>query len=176
MVNAYDAQLNQMYAQYPRSTASRVRKAVGTTMITGMIGMTAYYLPVSKDSFVQTAFDIKKAEAVEQINALKNIADEVAKNNVSTQSKMILTDMSLAEDVTEITNKCTQLEKNVTDADIVKSFKENLSNNFESYKKNKSLMDNTCTEAFKSIKWGKFRWGMGIGAAIGLALSLVSGE
>jgi len=160
----------------PRSAGSRARKILGATMITGMIGMNAYYLPVTKDSFVQTAFELKKNEAVDQINTLKNIADEVEKNKVSTQSKMILTDMALPEDVTEISNKCSQIEKNVTEPDIVKAFKENLSRNFDSYKKNSALMDNTCTEAFKSIKWGKFRWGMGIGAAIGLALGLVSGD
>ena len=41
-------------------------------------------------------------------------------------------------------------------------------------KKNQHLMDNNCAEAFKSLKWNKFKWGVGIGAAIGLALSLMT--
>ena len=34
-------------------------------------------------------------------------------------------------------------------------------------------MDNTCASAFKEIKRSKFWWGAGIGAAVGLALSLI---
>lgn len=169
---SYDAQMNPMY--YPASPRSSAKKAIGMTMIGGLIGMNAYYLPVKKDVFVQKAFDITKEEATEQINTLKTIAEEVEKKKVSTPSKMILTDMALPEDVTAISNKCSEIEKKVTDPEAVKTLKDSFSKNFENYKKNAALMDNNCAEAFRSIKWGKFRWGMGIGAAIGLALSLMS--
>lgn len=72
----------------------------------GLIGMNAYYFPVKKDVFVQNAFDLTKAEADNQIAVLTKIAQEVDKKNVSTQSKMILQEMGLAEDVVQITNKC----------------------------------------------------------------------
>lgn len=171
---SYDTQMMaQMYSPYPQRGSS-VSKTIGVTMLGGMIGMNAYYLPVGKDTFVQRAFDLTKEEATEQINTLKNIAEEVEKKKVSTPSKMILTDMALPEDVTAISNKCSEIEKKVTDPEAVKTLKDSFSKNFENYKKNAALMDNNCAEAFRSIKWGKFRWGMGIGAAIGLALSLMS--
>ena len=155
---SYDTQMMaQMYSPYPQRGSS-VSKTIGVTMLGGMIGMNAYYLPVGKDTFVQRAFDITKEEATEQINTLKTIAEEVEKNKVSTA----------------ISNKCSEIEKKVTDPEAVKTLKDSFSKNFENYKKNAALMDNNCAEAFRSIKWGKFRWGMGIGAAIGLALSLMS--
>ena len=45
------------------------------------------------------------------------------KKNVSTQSKMILQEMGLAEDVVQITNKCIALDKSVTDPAAVKKLK-----------------------------------------------------
>lgn len=176
MANYYDSAQSVPYAYQPVSPATRVRKIVGTTMMTGMVGMCAYYLPVSKDSFTQTAFDIKKNDAAEQIATLKNIAEEIDSNKLTTQSKMILNDMALAEDVNAISAKCSELEKSVTDPANVKALKNEFRNNFDSYKKNVALMDNTCAQAFKNIKWSRFRWGMGIGAAIGLASGLVSGR
>lgn len=35
-------------------------------------------------------------------------------------------------------------------------------------------MENTCNEAFRSVKKTKLYWGLGLGAAIGLALGLLS--
>ena len=55
----------------------------------------------------------------------------------------------------------------------MKRLKNDFSSNFKSYKKNPALMDNNCASAFKAIKRSKFWWGTGIGAAIGLALSLI---
>ena len=161
---------------YPISRAASIKRAIGMTMTGGLIGMTAYYTPVKKDAFVQQAFDITKNEADEKIVALRNIAEEVAQNNVSTQSKMVLQDMSLSEDVVAITNKCSEIDKKVTDSTSVKALKDDFSRNFDSYKKNSALMDNTCAEAFKAVKKSKFRWGVGVGAAIGLALSLLASK
>lgn len=161
---------------YPTSRSASIKNAVGMTMTGGLIGMTAYYIPVKKDAFVQQAFDITKQEADEKIVALRNIAEEVQENKVSTQSKMVLQDLGLNEDVVEITNKCSEIDKNVTDSASVKALKDDFSRNFDSYKKNSALMDNTCSSAFKAIKRNKFRWGIGIGAAIGLALSLLASK
>lgn len=165
---------NQPY--YPANRVTSVQKAVGLTMTGGLLGMTFYYTPIKKDTFVQKAFDLTKKEADDKIAVLKNIAEEVNQNKVSTESKMVLQDMGLTQDFVSITNKCSEIDERVNAPDAVKSLKENFSRNFDSYKKNAALMDNTCAEAFRSIRWSKFAWGMGIGSAIGLALSLMSGK
>lgn len=174
MVN-YDAQVGQMPVPYSTISPSGSRKQkVGMTLAGAMIGMNAYYLPVKKDSFINRAFDVTKHEADEQIAALKGIAEEVANNKVSTESKMILQDMGLPEDVVSITNKCTSLDRRVSDPASVKALKADFSRNFDSYKKNIALMDNNCAKAFKGVKQNKFKWGAGIGAGIGLALGLMT--
>lgn len=176
MVN-YDAQINQMptpyYSMIPTSSK---KKTLGLATAGGLIGMNAYYLPVTKDAFVQRAFNVTKKDAFEKIETLKVIATEVAENRVSTESKMILQDMGLSESVSDITRKCSELAKKVTDSAEVKSLKADFDNNFKSYKKKPSLMDNNCAEAFRLIKRNKFRWGIGIGAGIGLALGLMTSQ
>lgn len=174
MVN-YDAQIGQMPIPYSTVSPSGSRKRkIGLTLAGAMIGMNAYYLPVQKDSFVNRAFDLTKKEADEQIEVLKSIAEEVANGNVSTESKMILQDMGLTENVTAITNKCIALDKKVSDPASVKALKQNFSRNFSSYKKNTALMDNICAKAYKGVKQNKFKWGAAIGAGIGLALGLMT--
>lgn len=174
MVN-YDAQVGQMPTPYYSVSPSGARKRkIGATLAGAMIGMNAYYIPIKKDTFVNRAFNITQKEAEEQINTLKSIAEEVADNKLSTESKMILQDMGLSADVTAITNKCTALDRRVSDPDSVKSIKRDFSRNFDKYKKDVSLMDNNCAKAFKAIKQNKFKWGAAIGAGIGLALSLMS--
>lgn len=175
MVN-YDAQVGQMPTPYYSggSSSGSFKRKLGLALAGGMIGMNAYYLPVQKDSFVNRAFDITKKEADEQISTLKGIAEEVANNSVSTESKMILQDFGLAEDVVAITNKCTELDKRVSDPASVKALKEDFSRNFKRYKKNIALMDNNCAKAFKGVKQNKFKWGAGIGVGIGLALGLLT--
>ena len=37
-------------------------------------------------------------------------------------------------------------------------------------------MDSIAAKAMSTIKWNGFKWGMGIGAVLGLALSLVFGK
>lgn len=165
--------MNTYYSSYQPSPAVSRKKKVGAMLAGGLIGMNAYYFPVKKDVFVQNAFDLTKAEADNQIAVLTKIAQEVDKKNVSTQSKMILQEMGLAEDVVKITNKCIALDKSVTDPAAVKKLKAGFDANFANYKKQPSLMDNTCAEAFRTIKRNKFKWGTGIGAAIGLALGLI---
>lgn len=174
MVN-YDAQVGQMPTPYYSASPSGARKRkVGATLAGAMIGMNAYYVPIKKDTFVNRAFNITQKEAEEQIKTLKSIAEEVADNKLSTESKMILQDMGLSADVTAITNKCTALDRRVSDPDSVKAIKRDFSRNFDRYKKDVSLMDNNCAKAFKAIRQNKFKWGSAIGAGIGLALSLMT--
>jgi ElaB/YqjD/DUF883 family membrane-anchored ribosome-binding protein len=174
MVN-YDAQVGQMPTPYYTGSSSGSRKRkIGLTLAGGLIGMNAYYLPVQKDSFVNKAFSITKKEADEKISVLKNIAEEVAQDKVSTESKMILQDMGVAEDVVAITNKCSELDKSTSDPARVKALKEDFNRNFKTYKKDVASMDNVCAKAFKAVKQNKFKWGAGIGGAIGLALGLMT--
>ncbi len=157
----------------PNPSAARKRK-IGATMAGALIGMNAYYLPVSKDIFIQRAFDITKNQTQSQIATLAKIAKEVDKKAVSTESKMILQEMGLTEDVSVITQKCIELDKKITDKTAVKNLKDNFANNFDTFKKQPSLMENTCNEAFRSVKKTKLYWGLGLGAAIGLALGLLT--
>jgi ElaB/YqjD/DUF883 family membrane-anchored ribosome-binding protein len=173
MVN-YDAQVGQMPTPYYTSSSGSRKRLMGLTLAGGLIGMNAYYLPVKKDTFVSRAFNITKKEADEKIAVLKSIAEEVAQNDISTESKMILQDMGVAEDVVAITNKCSALDKSVSEPARVKALKEGFSRNFNTYKRNVASMDNVCAKAFKAVKQNKFKWGVGIGSAIGLALGLIA--
>lgn len=156
--------------------AASKKKLLGGMIAGSLIGMNAYYIPVKKDVFMQRAFDITKRNADDKIKILGNIVDEISENKLSAKSKMILQEMGLNEDVVQITNKCIELDKKVSDSSEVRTLKNSFASNFDNYKKTPSLMDNTCAEAFKAIKRNKFKWGTGIGAAIGLALGLILGR
>ena len=52
--------------------------------------------------------------------------------------------------------------------------KKDFSDNFKKYKKDASLMDTVTAKAMSNIKWNGFKWGMGIGAVLGGALSLLA--
>jgi len=171
---SYEAQVNQIPAPYyyPQTGSSKKRK-YGTMLIGGLLGMNAYYLPVSKDTFVQRGFDIKRDDNFDQIRKLKTVAEEIEKENLSTESKMILQEMGLPEDINAVTAKCVALEKEVTDPSSVRTIKEKFINSFENFKKHTHKMDAECSDAFRAAKWNKFKWGVGIGSGIGLALGLL---
>lgn len=166
-------EINPNMAYYPPSPSASRKRKIGATIAGGLIGMNAYYFPVKKDIFVQKAFDVTKEEADAQIQALAKAAKEVEAKKVSPESKMILQEMGLSEDFQAITNKCIEIDKKVSDPANVKRLKNDFDTNFKSYKKTPALMDNNCATAYKAIKKNKFWWGTGIGAAIGLALSLM---
>ena len=157
----------------PNPAAARKRK-IGLAATGALIGMNAYYLPVKKDAFVQKAFDITKAETNAQIASLAKAAKEVEAKNVSTESKMILREMGLNEDIKSITDKCIELDKNISDRKYADNLKINFMNNYDTYKKSPSLMDDMSNRAYRAVKKTKLRWGAGIGAAIGLALGLLT--
>ncbi len=157
----------------PNPAASRKRK-IGLMATGALIGMNAYYLPVQKDAFVQKAFDLTKADTNAQINSLAQAAKEVNENNLSTESKMILREMGLSENFNSITDKCIELDKTITDKRLSDNIKLNFINNYDAYKKYPSLMDDISNRAYRAVKKTKLRWGAGIGAAIGLALGLLT--
>ena len=176
MVN-YEAQINQTPTPYlPVQPGSSRKKQAGLAIAGGLLGMTAYYLPVSKDSFVNKAFEMKRNENFDDIRRLRDIAEEVEKEKLSTESKMILEQMGLTEDISAITRKCDALEKEVTDVASVKTIKDYFIDSFESCKKNTRLMDAQSADAYKAVKRSKFWWGVGIGSGIGLALGLINGR
>lgn len=168
-----NAQMPQAPMEPLSPSASKKRK-IGATIAGALIGMNAYYLPVSKDAFIQRAVNITKTDTNNQITILAKIAQEVEKGSVSTNSKIILQQYGLSEDVDAISKKCIKLDKSINDNSSIKKLKNNFEANYDNYRKTPSLMDNASNKAFKAVKQNKFRWGIGIGAAIGLALSLMT--
>ena len=47
-------------------------KRVGATILGGLLGMTCYYLPINKDTFVNTAFRVTKRNAQKDMKTLPN--------------------------------------------------------------------------------------------------------
>lgn len=172
----YDAAVG--YAPIGQGGANKKAKKAGAALLGGLVGMTAYYLPVSKDVFVNQAFSVHKKEINNHINGLKQAAGELSSGtpSLSIESKMLLNKLSVAENVTDIMAKSKELEKSITDSTEVKNLKSTFANGFAAFKKNASTMDNTASEAMKNIKWNGFKWGMGIGAAFCLALSCLFGR
>lgn len=168
------SQINPSMTYYQPNPAAAKKRKIGAMMAGALIGMNAYYLPVNKDLFVQRAIDIAKEKTNAQIAVLAKIAKEVDNKSVTTESKMILQEMGLSQDVKAITQKCIELDKKINDKTSVKNLKDDFVKNFDTFKKNPSLMDNTSNEAFRGVKRTKFKWGAGIGAAIGLALGLLT--
>ena len=173
MVN-YEAQVNQMPTPYLYSSpASSKKRQTGLAIAGGLIGMNAYYIPVKKDTFVNRGFEMKRTENFDQIVSLRNIAEEVEKNKLSNESKMILEQLGVSADISAITRKCDELEKEVTDSASVKRIKDSFIDSFDRCKKNTHLMDSASSDAYKAVRRSKFWWGAGIGAGIGLALGLL---
>ena len=66
--------------------------ATGATL--GVVGMSAYYLPVTKNRFIKTAYDIRKEMAEDKIELLNKSAEELSrKKKLSTETKLFLKDI-----------------------------------------------------------------------------------
>lgn len=165
---SYDASM----AYFQRPTVSERSKRIGATLLGGMAGMTCYYLPISRDTFVNEAYRVTKNNAKRDIKALNLAADELSKKRLSNESKILLNSIGVDENFDAIKNKCKALQESVTLPDAVKNMKKNFADNFKSYKKDASLMDTVTQKAMSNIKWNGFKWGMGIGAVLGASLSL----
>ncbi len=174
MIN-YDAQISQTPTPYYYGTArSSKKKQLGMMVLGGLVGMNAYYMPVQKDVFVQRGFDMVRDKADEQIERLTKIAREVAKNKVTTESRLYLQNLGVAEDVDAISRECTAIEESVSDSASVKNIKDSLIDSFDKHGKKTYLMDDLSSDAYRAVRRNKFKWGLGIGAGIGLALGLIS--
>ncbi len=158
--------------RYP--TASEKSKRLGATILGGALGMTCYYLPITKSGFVNEAFRVNKNLAEKDILDLTTAAEEISKKKVSNESKILLHRLGVAENLDSIKDKCKIIRENITDPVKVKAMKKDFSDNFKKYKKDASLMDTVCAKAMSNIKWNGFKWGMGIGVVLGGALSLLA--
>lgn len=174
MIN-YDAQISQMPTPYYYGTrGSSRKKQLGMMVLGGLIGMNAYYMPIKKDVFVQRGFDMVRDTAKEDIERLTAIAQEVAKNKLSTESRLYLQNLGISEDINAISAYCKALEDSVTDSLAVKNIKDGFIDSFDTHGKNTHLMDSLSSDAYRAVRRNKFKWGVGIGAGIGLALGLIT--
>ena len=145
-------------------------KSIGAGACLGLIGMNAYFLPVTKDRFVRTAFNIVKEDTEDKLEFFKNSAIQVMDKKVKPENKLFLLQQGVAEDVEAINAKCVELKKSITDKDIVSVLKKGLEDNFKSFKKSEALMDNVASDAFKRIRWSNFTWGAAIGFILGCVI------
>jgi len=158
--------------QYP--TVSEKSKRLGATLLGGALGMSCYYLPITKSGFVNEAYNVTKKQAESNIKNLNLAAEEMTKKSLSNESKIFLHNLGVAETFDAIKAKCKSIRESITDPATVKAMKKDFSDNFKKYKKDASLMDTVCAKAMSNIKWNGFKWGMGIGAVLGGALSLLA--
>lgn len=150
-------------------------KKLGAALLGGLAGMTAYYIPVTKNNFVDEAFKVHRRYITNDINGLKQAAGELSQStpNLSNESKLLLNKLGVSHDIDDVFQKSKDLEFEITDSSSVKNIKNSFANGFDTFKKNASTMDNIASEAMSNIKWRNFKWGMGIGAALTLALSCI---
>ena len=138
-----------------------------TGALFAVVGMSAYYLPVTKDRFVRTAFNIMKNQTEDTIEILNNTAIAVSKNKLKPEDKVFLQQNNVEENVNAINQKIAQLKKSITDNGAVKSVKQQFADNFMSFKKSEAAMGNTASKAFSKIRWTNFAWGAAIGLVLG---------
>ena len=160
------------YNQYP--TVSERSKRLGATLLGGATGMLCYYLPVTKAGFINESYRVTKRIDEKDIADLTKAANEITKNKLSNESKIVLHQLGVSESIDAIKDKCKNLKESITDPTTVKAMKKDFSDNFKKYKKDASLMDTVTAKAMSNIKWNGFKWGMGIGAVLGGALSLLA--
>jgi len=151
-------------------------KAMVSGIMAGTVGMSAYFLPVTKDRFVRSAFCIQKELTEDKIDKFTETANQIAKKNLKIENKMFLKGEGVSEDIDAISRKCIDLKKIITDNDSVQNIKKVFADNFASYKKSEASMGNIASNAFKRIRWTNFGWGAGIGFIIGAALGAAASK
>jgi len=142
-------------------------QTIGAGALFGLVGMNVYYIPVTKDRFVRTAFNIIKQDTEDKVEFLNQAAAEISNNKLKTENKLRLAQLGISENIDDINAKCIDLMKSVTDNDAVKALKKNFDDNFKNFKKSEAIMDNISSKAFSNIRWSNFAWGTAIGFVIG---------
>lgn len=145
--------------------------AAGTGL--AILGMSAYYLPVSENRFVKAAFSVVEDEACDTVELLNESALSISKNNLKPDQKLFLSQLGVAEDITAINAKIADLKNSVTDKNLVKTLKQGFADSFKDCKKSEILRDSVASKAFSRIRWTNFAWGAGIGFLLGNALSKI---
>lgn len=147
------------------------RKSMAMGAGLGVVGMSAYYLPITKNRFVRNAFDVTKGIAEDKLEILNDSALELTKRGQLSGDKAIfLRELGVAEDLDSISRKCSEIKNTITDSDSVKNMKKTFADSFKDMKKNESLIDNISAKAFSKIRWTNFCWGAGIGFVFGNVL------
>ena len=138
-------------------------KSLGTGAVLGMVGMNAYFLPVTKDRFVRNAFDITRELTEDKIDLLNESAIQIANKKLRPENKIFLSQLGVSENIDAINDKCLELKKSITDSDIVKNMKKSFEDNFKTFKKSEASMDIVASKAFSKIRLTNFTWGTVIG-------------
>lgn len=154
---------------------SNKSKAIGAGAVLGMVGMNAYFLPVKKDRFVRTAFNIVKEETQDKLDMLEDSAIQITNKNLKPKNKLFLSQLGLDENIDVINAKCIELKNYITDKMSVKDIKQFFEDNFKTFKKSEASMDDVASRAFSRIKWTNFTWGTVIGFILGAVLASASG-
>lgn len=141
-----------------------------TAAALSVVGMSAYFLPVTKDRFVRTAYNIVKNQTEDTIEQLNDAALAITKKRLSAEDKVFLAQNGVGETLDAINVKISELKKSITDKDIVKNLKQGFEDNFKDFKKSEALMDVVSSKAFSKIRWSNFAWGAGIGFILGNAI------
>ncbi len=143
----------------------------------GTVGMLAYHLPVSKNRYVDAAFNVVKNEALDNIDALNSSALSLtSRGKVSAEQKVFLSQLGVAEDVVAINTKVADLKTSITDSVTIKSLKQGFADTFEACKKNVVERDAISMKAFKNIRWTNLAWGAGIGLVLGNVIGMVKAK
>ncbi len=150
-------------------------QSMGTGAVLGLAGMSAYYLPVTKDRFVRTAFNIVKNEAQENIETLEESAISLSKKNLNHEQKLFLSRLGVSEDIGAINSKIAALKHSITDDTIIKNLKQGFADSFADCKKSEVLRNAVSSKAFSKIHWSNFAWGAAIGFILGNVLGMQIG-
>lgn len=151
-------------------------KAIGAGAVLGLVGMNAYFLPVTKDRFVRTAFAVTKEMAEDKIDLLNESAIQITNKKLHPENKIFLSQLGISENLDEINAKCVELKNSITDSTIVKNLKQSFEDNFKTFKKSEASMDNVASKAFSRIRWTNFGWGAAIGFILGSVLASASSQ
>ena len=147
-------------------------KLIGTGSVGAVAGMSAYYLPVRKDSFVRNDYEIIKNNSEEKILKFNEAAMNISSGNrLKAEQRLFLSQEGIAETVADINAKVNDLRKIIIDNNHIKTVKEDLANNFANFKKSEALRDAVASKSFQKIRWTNFAWGAGIGFVLASVLS-----
>ena len=81
--------------------------AAGTVL--GLVGMNAYFLPVTKERYIKSAFAVHRNITNSNISRLDEAAISLSKKRLKTEQKLFLSQMSVPEDMNAIKVKIKQL-------------------------------------------------------------------